>query len=145
MSTIEKAIEIAAREHAGQVDKAGEPYVFHPLRIMFRVKAPTERMAALLHDVIEDTPVTLDDLRNEGFAKEVIEAVEALTKRPGESRIEAARRAAQNPIALVVKLADVADNMDLGRIQNPTERDFVRLDEYKEVREFLQSVNNDNF
>ena len=137
MSTIEKAIEIAAREHAGDIDKGGNPYIFHPLRLMFAVKTPFEKMAAILHDVVEDTSVSLDDLRNEGFHPDVIAAIEALTKRKGESRLEAAARAAANPIARVVKLADVTDNMDLSRISNPTDKDFARLKEYFAVKKFL--------
>lgn len=139
MSTVEKAIEIAARAHASQVDKAGSPYIFHPLRIMLAVKTPFERMAAVLHDTVEDTTVTLVDLRDAGFPPEVLDAVEALTKRKGESRLEAARRAAKNPISLVVKLADVTDNMDLGRISNPSEKDFARLKEYVQVKEILNA------
>jgi (p)ppGpp synthase/HD superfamily hydrolase len=137
MSTIEKAIEIAAREHAGDIDKGGSPYIFHPLRLMFAVRKPFEKMAAVLHDVVEDTPVTLDDLKYEGFNPEVIAAVEALTKKTGESRMEAATRAAANPIAIVVKLADVTDNMDLSRISDPTEKDFARLKEYFAVKKYL--------
>lgn len=80
MCTIEKAIEIAARAHSGQLDKAGEPYVFHPLRVMLSVTTDHERMAAVLHDVVEDTNATLENLRSEGFPEEVLEAVAALTK-----------------------------------------------------------------
>jgi len=141
MSTIEKAVEIAAREHAGEVDKAGSPYLFHPLRLMFKVNTPFEKMAAVLHDVVEDTPVTLADLKDEGFHEDVIAAVEALTKRPGEARLESAARAAQNPIARVVKLADVTDNMDIGRIDNPTDKDFERLKEYVLVKKLLLEYN----
>ena len=134
MATLERAIEIAARFHSGQVDKAGQPYVLHPLRLMLAVRTPQERMAAVLHDVVEDTDMTLSDLAREGFSQDVIAAVQALTKLPGESRIEAAHRAAANPIARVVKLADVTDNMDLSRITDPSERDFARLKEYEQVR-----------
>jgi (p)ppGpp synthase/HD superfamily hydrolase len=137
MSTLERAIEIAARAHAGQVDKAGAPYVLHPLRLMLAVSSPIERMAAVLHDVVEDTPVTLVDLRNEGFPPEVLDAVAALTKQPGETRIDAASRAAKNRVACMVKLADVADNSDMGRISSPTERDHARIAEYRGVHEFL--------
>jgi len=137
MSTLERAIEIAARAHAGQVDKAGDPYVLHPLRLMLAVRDPFERMAAVLHDVVEDTDITLNDLKVENFPAEVLAAVECLTKQPGESRLDAASRAAKNPIACAVKLADVADNMDLGRIANPTERDFSRIREYEQVRALL--------
>ena len=137
MATLERAIEIAAGAHAGQFDKAGQPYILHPLRVMLRMTSAHQRMAAVLHDVVEDTPVSLAQLVAEGFAPEVVAAVYALTKRPGESRIDAARRAAADPVARQVKLADNAENMDLSRIDKPTERDFARLEEYKAVREIL--------
>lgn len=101
------------------------------------MKSPNERIAAVLHDVVEDTQVSLGDLVSAGFSNEIVEAVQALTKLPGESRIEAARRARQNPIARVVKLADVADNMDMSRIPNPVAKDYARLAEYKRVRKIL--------
>ena len=143
MSTLERAIEIAAAAHAGQVDKAGAPYILHPLRVMMSVRAPHERMAAVLHDVVEDTSITLADLEAEGFPREVIDAIGALTKSKGESRIDAARRAAAHPIARVVKLADVADNMDLTRIPNPTESDHARLRQYAEVKALLETAASD--
>ena len=142
MSTLERAIEIAARAHAGQLDKGGDPYVLHPLRLMLAVRNPMERMAAVLHDVVEDTDITLNDLKAEGFPAEVLIAVECLTKLPGEGRLDAASRAAMNPIARAVKLADVADNMDLGRIANPTEKDFSRIREYEQVRTLLLAASD---
>ncbi|MEC4747704.1 HD domain-containing protein [Methylomicrobium sp. Wu6] len=141
MSTLERAIQIAAKAHASQVDKAGQPYILHPIRVMLSVQSLHERLAAILHDVVEDTELSLEDLADEGFTPEVIEAVRALTKELGESRIQAAQRAAQNPIARVVKLADVTDNMDLSRIPEPTEKDFARLREYQAVREILLAGN----
>ena len=78
MPTIERAIEIAATAHAGQRDKAGQPYIFHPLRVMLRVYGAHEQMAAVLHDVVEDTSVTLDNLAQEGFPSEVLRAIAAL-------------------------------------------------------------------
>lgn len=137
MATLERAIAIAAEAHAGQVDKAGQAYILHPLRVMLRMTSAHERMAAVLHDVVEDTPVSLAQLLAEGFAPEVIAAVDALTKRPGESRIDAAHRAAADPVARQVKLADNAENMDLSRIDNPSEKDFARVEQYKAVREIL--------
>jgi guanosine-3',5'-bis(diphosphate) 3'-pyrophosphohydrolase len=137
MPTLERAIEIAARAHAGQRDKAEQPYILHPLRVMLRVDGDCERIAAVLHDVVEDTAITLSQLVDEGFSTEVIEAVEALTKREGENRMQAALRAAANPIARVVKLADNAENMDLSRIRDPSARDYERLEEYLQVREVL--------
>lgn len=137
MSTLERAIAIAAEAHAGQVDKAGQPYILHPLRVMQRVNTPAERIAAVLHDVVEDTPVGLEQLAARGFDPEVVAAVDALTKRPGESRVDAARRAAANPVARVVKLADNAENMDLSRIPHPTPKDHARVEEYRQVRAIL--------
>jgi (p)ppGpp synthase/HD superfamily hydrolase len=137
MTTLERAIAIAAAAHAGQVDKAGQPYILHPLRVMLRVTSEHERMAAVLHDVVEDTGVSLQQLIAEGFPPQVIAAVDALTKRHGESRVEAAQRASTNLIGCEVKLADNAENMDLTRIQNPSARDFARLEEYKVVCEIL--------
>lgn len=143
MPSLERAIALAAEAHAGQVDKAEHPYILHPLRVMLQVEGDYAQMAAVLHDVVEDTSVTLDQLTREGFPQVVVEAVDALTKRPGETRLMAAERAAQNAIARVVKLADNADNMDLSRIPNPTEKDFARLEEYKAVRQLLLAVDGD--
>jgi GTP diphosphokinase / guanosine-3',5'-bis(diphosphate) 3'-diphosphatase len=138
VSTVERAIEIAARAHAGQVDKAGAPYILHPLRVLLAVTTPHEQMAAVLHDVVEDSPVTLSDLADEGFPPQVLDAVKALTKYAGETRLAAAARAAADPVARVVKLADNADNMDLSRIAHPTDRDRARLAEYAQVRALLE-------
>lgn len=137
MSTLERAISLAAQAHAGQVDKAGQPYILHPLRVMLRVSTEEERIAAILHDVVEDTSITLEQLAEEGFSPTVVAAVEALTKRHGESRIEAAARAAKSRVARTVKLADNAENMDISRIAHPTEKDFSRIQEYERVRALL--------
>lgn len=138
MSTLERAIEIAARAHAGQTDKAGAPYILHPLRVMMAVSTAEQRIAAVLHDVIEDTPVTIADLRAEGFSEAVLDAVLALTKNPGEHRLDAVQRTVRNPIARVVKLADVADNMDTSRLGALTEKDHARIEQYKKVRVILE-------
>ena len=137
MATLERAIEIAAKAHAGQTDKAGQPYILHPIRVMMSVSGPEERIAAVLHDTVEDTKLTIDDLERNGFSEAIIAAVQALTKSEGETRIAAARRAVVDPIARAVKLADVADNMDLSRISNPTANDIARIEEYKVVRDLL--------
>lgn len=138
MATLERAIEIAAKAHAGQMDKAGQPYVLHPLRMMLAVKTPEARIAAVLHDVVEDTAVTLKELEGEGFPAEVLEAVEALTKREGEDYEAFIRRVAPNPIAREVKLADLRDNSDLKRIAEPTERDRDRIRKYQRAIAYLE-------
>ena len=140
MGTLAKAIEISAHFHAGQTDKAGQPYVLHPLRLMLKMVSTPARIAAVLHDVVEDTVVTLEHLRWEGFTDDVLLAIDALTKRGGETRMDAAKRAAANPIARLVKLADVEDNMDLGRIPLPEAKDYERIKEYQQVLAYLQQA-----
>ena len=140
MSTLERAIAIALQAHAGQKDKGGEPYILHPLRVMLAMQHETGRIVAVLHDVLEDSGITAHHLRAEGFAEEVIEALALLTKMPGESRLDAAKRAAKHPLAWAVKLADNADNLDISRIPAPTAADYARLEEYRQVRELLEEA-----
>lgn len=140
MSSIEKAIALAAKKHAGQLDKADQPYIFHPLRLMLKFKTIELQIVAVLHDILEDTDTTVVDLISLGFDQNVIDAVKALTKLPNENRIEAAYRAVKNPLARAVKLADVADNMDLSRITHPTAQDLHRIEEYKNVQRILMSA-----
>ncbi len=140
MSTIDRAIQIAVTAHSGQIDKGGEPYILHPLRVMLRMSTEEERITAVLHDVVEDSEFTFESLATEGFSANVVNALEALTKRPGETRIEAAHRAARNPLARRVKLADNAENSDLSRIQNPTDKDHERLEQYRQVRKILEAA-----
>lgn len=131
MSNLEKAIAIAAQAHQGQIDKAGSPYIFHPLRVMLRLKTAPECIVGVLHDVVEDTATTVDDLRAAGFSDEILRSLEAVTKRNGEDYEAFVLRAAADPIGRQVKLADLADNMDLSRIAEPTERDFARIEKYR--------------
>ena len=125
MPTLEDAVALATRLHSGQVDKAGDAYIGHPLRVMDTVgrTAPAAgvnvlhaQMAAVLHDVVEDTEITLDDLAAAGYPPPVVAAVDALTRRPGESPDEYLARVAADPIAVVVKRADIADNSDPRRL-----------------------------
>jgi (p)ppGpp synthase/HD superfamily hydrolase len=136
MSTLERAIAIAAQAHAGQTDKAGERYILHPLRVMLSMDSDLERIVAVLHDVVEDSEITLDQLRAEGFSDEALAAIDALTKPDGESRMTQPH--GPRPTRwLRVKLADNSVNQDMTRIGNVTEKDLVRLEEYKRVRAFL--------
>jgi (p)ppGpp synthase/HD superfamily hydrolase len=132
MATLDRALQIAAEAHRGQVDKAGDPYLLHPIRVMLRVRGEVERITALLHDVVEDSPGwTLSRLRSEGFAESIVGAVDRLTKRQGEAYDALIDRAAADPIARRVKLADLEDNMSLVRITDPTERDHERIQRYR--------------
>ncbi len=140
---LEKAIQKAAQAHEGQKDKAGQPYILHPLRVMLRTDNEIERICAVLHDVIEDTPITLEMLKDDGFPSEVLTVLEALTKRQGESYEDFISRVLENETACRVKLADLADNMDLSRLQAPSEEDFQRVEKYKKavarIKERLES------
>ncbi|TMU76673.1 HD domain-containing protein [Pseudomonas fluorescens] len=129
--TLERAIAIAATAHAGQVDKGGAPYILHPLKVMLRMTTLEERIVAVLHDVVEDCGVSLDDLRKEGFSGDVLSAIESVTKVPGESYEDFVDRAAQNPIGRVVKLADLEENSDLSRIASPSWEDLERIEKYR--------------
>jgi guanosine-3',5'-bis(diphosphate) 3'-pyrophosphohydrolase len=112
MSTLERAIEIAARAHAGQFDPVGEPYILHPLRMMLALNSPESQIAAILHDVMEKSDEwTLERLRLEGFSADVLEAVEALTKTPGETFEDLVKRAGRNKIGRQVKVADIQDHL----------------------------------
>lgn len=147
MSPLETAILVAVEAHAGQVDKAGAPYAFHPLRLMLKVKTDEERMAAVLHDVVEDGPRwTFERLIERGIPQGVVDAVRHLTKWPEEAGDYMAfiRRGAAHPVARVVKLADLEDNMDLTRISEPAPRDFERIEKYRIAREYLLRVTEQN-
>jgi len=131
MPTIEDAIELALRAHRGQRDKADAPYVLHPLRLLAHMTSETEQMTAVLHDVVEDSDVSLDDLRAAGYPEEVVTAVDALTRRTDESYEAFIARVKPNALARRIKLADLEDNMDVRRIAEPTEKDLARLRRYR--------------
>jgi len=137
---IERAIEIAAVAHRGQVDKAGQPYILHPLRVMLACKGDAARIAAVLHDVIEDTDWTPEALRAEGASEEILAALDAVTKREGEGYPDFVKRAARNPIGCEVKIADLQDNMDLSRITSPSDADLIRVERYRAALEYLKGT-----
>ena len=139
---LEKAIRLATQSHAKirQKDKAGKPYILHPLRIMVRMRTEAEMMAAVLHDVVEDTGWTLDALRKEGFPEEVVEAVDCLTQRKGEAYKDFIERLKPNLIARRVKLADLEDNMDVKRITRLSDRDTQRINKYLRFWKVLSEI-----
>jgi (p)ppGpp synthase/HD superfamily hydrolase len=131
MSTLERAIAIAVEAHTGQVDKAGLPYILHPLRVMLSLRTDDERIVGVLHDVCEDCPGwDFERLRTDGFSEIVIEALASVTKIEGERYEDFVIRAAQNTIGRRVKEADLIDNSDISRIAEPTQRDHDRLAKY---------------
>lgn len=129
-NTLGAAIALAAKAHQGQFDKAGAPYILHPLRLMFRLQDTNARIVAVLHDVVEDTDITLGDLRERGFSEEVINAVDALTRRNDETYEEFTERVAPNPLARAVKIEDLRDNLDLTRVQSLSEDGVNRIHRY---------------
>ena len=132
-----RAIELAKQHHKGQTDKAGKPYINHPLRVMNQMKSEDEKIVAVLHDIVEDTDISLNDLRNEGFSEEVVSAVECLTKQDGENYDSYIERISFNPLAVKIKLADLEDNRDLTRLPQVTDKDLERLEKYDKALEKL--------
>jgi len=145
LELINKAIEIAEKAHRGQVDKAGKPYILHPLRVMMnfcfdKSENKAAVICAVLHDVIEDTDVTLDDLHAEGFSDEVLAALDCLTKRDKESYDDFISRILVNELACKVKICDIADNMDMSRLPNPTKHDEARNKKYRAAADRIVAV-----
>jgi (p)ppGpp synthase/HD superfamily hydrolase len=141
MSTLERAIAIAASAHAGQVDKAGAPYILHPLRVMLRVTTEAERITAVLHDVVEDCAGwSFERLLTEGFSGEIVEALKSVSKREGETYEDFVKRAAQNPIGRRVKFSDLQDNCDLSRISHPTTKDYERIARYRKAIAYIDTL-----
>lgn len=129
MSTLERAIQIAAGAHAGQVDRGGQPYILHPLWVAARLGGE-DRIIGVLHDVLEDTLVTAADLRAFGFQPSIIEDLEALTRRDGETYEAFIDRVDLSPRARRVKLADLDHNRKIGRIADPGPEDLARIKKY---------------
>ena len=128
---LNKAIEIAAKAHSGQVDKGGDSYILHPIRVMLQCEHEVERICAVLHDVVEDTNITSEELRSQDFSDEVVSALDCLTRRAGESYDDFIGRVLTNETACRVKLADLKDNMNLTRIQHPSKEDQMRVEKYR--------------
>jgi len=106
------AIILAAESHRGQVDKAGHPYILHVLSVMEGCHTIEMKIVAALHDIVEDTPVTLEELREFGFTEEIVEAVDAVTRRKGEEYMDFIDRAAKNKLGRLVKYYDVVDHLN---------------------------------
>jgi (p)ppGpp synthase/HD superfamily hydrolase len=138
MSDLTTAIKIACDVHADQRDKAGEPYILHPLRLMQRLKDKSTMIVAVLHDVIEDSRHDLDFLQTQGFGKSILEAVDAITKRKNEPYKDFIERLSANDMAVKVKIEDLKDNLDLTRLKNIDGRDLERIDKYHKALVFLE-------
>lgn len=134
---LELALEIAEQAHAGQVDKAGKDYIQHPIYVSSLVESPEAKAVALLHDVLEDSDYTAEALLEAGVPYKIVEAVEILTKQPGESYDDYLCRVMDNELARVVKIADLTHNSDLTRLHKVTQQDLDRQEKYREAIVFL--------
>jgi (p)ppGpp synthase/HD superfamily hydrolase len=135
--SVEDAIRLALERHAGQRDQNGAPYVLHPLRVMAAMRTDEERRVAVLHDVVEDAGVTLDELRRMGYGEREVLAIDALSRRDGEPYEDYVARAGRDPLARRVKLADLADNMDVRRLAGVDEAARQRLERNRRAWERL--------
>jgi Guanosine polyphosphate pyrophosphohydrolases/synthetases len=136
-SLTNKAIKVAFQAHEGQLDRSGLPYVLHPIHLAEQMKDEDTCVAALLHDVVEDTDITLEDLKKYGFTEAQLEAVRLLTHLEGVDYFDYVRGLKDNPIARAVKIEDLKHNSDLTRLEKVTEKDLERLEKYKKAMEIL--------
>ena len=140
MNIIEKSLEIALKAYSGQKDKAGKTYILHPLRIMSKMESEYEISTALLHDVIEDSDYTAENLLAEGIPREVVEAVQLLSKIEGETYDQFIDRIVGNALASKIKLADIEDNINLLRLDSVGEKDLERVTKYHKAWKKLTRV-----
>lgn len=138
-SQSKKAYGIAKKAHLGQIDKAGEDYIKHPEKVAGFVNSDEEKAVAYLHDVIEDTELTLEDLREYGFSEEVLEAVDVITKKKGQDYQTYLNFVKENKLARVVKLANLRHNSDLTRLPKITKKDLERNKKYISAIKFLST------
>ena len=133
-----KALKLCFEAHKNQVDKSGMPYVFHPFHVAEQMTDEATTIVALLHDVVEDTDYTLEDLAAEGFGKDLLEAVALMTHEDDVPYLDYVAKLKDNPIARAVKLADLAPNSDLSRIGEVDEETKQRLEKYEKATTLLE-------
>ena len=135
------ALKLCFEAHKDQIDKSGMPYVFHPFHLAEQMADENTTIVALLHDVIEDTEYTLDDLRKFGFAEDVLSAISLMTHADDVPYMEYVVKIKTNPIAKAVKLADLKHNSDMSRLDRITQIDEERAKKYKQAIELLEISN----
>jgi len=133
------ALKLCFEAHKDQTDKSGLPYVFHPFHLAEQMPDEKTTVVALLHDVIEDTDYTLDDMKNMGFSDDILSAIALMTHDDGVPYMEYVALIKKNPIAKMVKLADLRHNSDMSRLDKVTTHDRERAEKYKKAIEFLES------
>ena len=137
MHFLEKSVNIAVTQHAGQTDKAGKPYILHSLRVMMNMDNDEEMAAAVLHDVIEDTSISAEDLLNSGIPGKVVDIVKTVTKIEGESYDDFISRISASEPAVRVKISDIRDNLDICRLETLSDKDMQRLKKYHKALKIL--------
>lgn len=137
-----KAIELMYLLHKDQTDKSGLPYVFHPWHVAESMDDEMKTTVALLHDAVEDTDITLDDLIEGGFPEEVVSVFALMTHEEGVDYFDYIKKLADNPIAREVKLADLKHNSDLDRLDHVSEKDMERKEKYAKAIRILEDYNN---
>jgi len=140
---LDRAIVLATKYHFGQLDKSGLPYILHPIAVMSRVGTMEEKIVAILHDIVEDTQMTLDELRADpvGFTDEIIDAVDAISRRgKEESTDQYYKRLLTNKLAIIVKIADLEHNMSMPRLLTIREKDLRRVRYYHSKWKMLTSL-----
>lgn len=142
MDHVALALSIAVNAHENQCDKGGAPYIHHVLRVANQMSDTSSTIAALLHDVVEDGDWTCEQLADKGFAQDVVEAVDCLTRREGEDYKDFIQRCAKNPIAVSVKIADLRDNLNPSRLSEMTPKDYRRMEKYRDALLILGAVDN---
>lgn len=135
-----KAIRLAFEAHAGQYDKSGLPYILHPIHLAEQMTDELSTVCAVLHDVVEDTPWTLEELEQQGFPEEVIQVIRLLTHCPSLSYSEYIRQLSSNPTARKVKLADLRHNSDLSRLETVDQKALNRVEKYRQAIRFLEEI-----
>ena len=135
-----KAMKLAYSAHHGQTDKSGVPYIFHPARVASGFTSEAEACVAWLHDVVEDTDYTIDDIRSEGFSSAICKALQTMTHDKSIPYMDYVQEIAKNPISRAVKLADLKDNMDISRLEEIDETVKQRLAKYHEAYTYLSGI-----
>lgn len=143
MNYLSKAIKIASEAHGDQVDKADMPYILHPLRVMFKMNTEEEMIVAVLHDVVEDCKeITARILEEEGFSKEVIDALIVLNRNNYANYEDYIKEVAKNPIARKVKISDIEDNANILRLKSVEDKDLHRIEKYHNAYHYLKCYDN---
>ncbi len=144
MCDIDCAIALASEAHMGQVDKAGQPYILHPLRLMSQFTNEPDRIVAILHDVVEDSHLRLNDLKKNNFSKEIIDAIDCLSKRNNEHYNDYILRVSLNDLARKIKIKDLKDNLDLTRLSKISSSDLIRVEKYHMALKLLEKYRQED-